>query len=361
MYRIKQVFEEGAEEGVYPGAVLLVARGTGIFFLEKVGFLSLTPKRRVMQKDTIFDLASLTKPLATTLAMMKLVDDGWVELDQSVKALLTGPIPEEKGAMTPRMLLSHSAGFTDWEPYYLKLLEHPRETRKTLLRQWIMEAPLSYRPGKGTQYSDIGFMVLEWLIGSVSGMSMHPFLDRYFYGKLGLKRTFIQDSEHPEKYPKDQFAATENCPWRKQVLQGCVHDDNACALGGYSGHAGLFGTAEEVYGIVNMLREHYMGQRKDYFNPETVRTFLKRQDMIPGSTWALGWDTPSRKNSSSGRHFSSNSFGHLGFTGTSVWMDMEKDVVVIFLTNRVHPSRDNEKIKAFRPRIHDIIMETLFH
>jgi CubicO group peptidase (beta-lactamase class C family) len=138
-----------------------------------------------------------------------------------------------------------------------------------------------------------------------------------------------------------------------------VHDDNAFAAGGYSGHAGLFGTAEEVYRIVNMLREHYMGIRHDLLQPETVREFFSRQEFVGGCTFALGWDTPSALNSSAGRLFSSGSVGHLGFTGTSVWMDLEKDVTVVFLTNRVHPKRDNEKIKAFRPWIHDLIMEEL--
>ncbi len=139
-----------------------------------------------------------------------------------------------------------------------------------------------------------------------------------------------------------------------------MHDENAYAVGGYSGHAGLFGTAEEVCKIIKLLREHYFGMQQDYLKPETVRTFFTRQDKVEGSTWALGWDTPSLKDSSSGRFFSENSVGHLGFSGTSVWMDLEKDVVVILLTNRVHPTRANEKIRAFRPMIHDLIMKELF-
>ena len=138
-----------------------------------------------------------------------------------------------------------------------------------------------------------------------------------------------------------------------------MDDENAYAVGGYSGHAGLFGTAEEVYEIVKLLKEHYLGVLQDHLNPKIVRTFFTRQERTEGSTWALGWDTPSIKNSSSGRFFSENSVGHLGFTGTSVWMDLEKDVVVILLTNRIHPTRDNEKIRAFRPKIHDLIMKEL--
>ena len=157
----------------------------------------------------------------------------------------------------------------------------------------------------------------------------------------------------------DEFAATEDCPWRKRVIQGEVGDENAHALGGHSGHAGLFGTAEEVHVIVNMLREHYRGKRSDLFRPETVREFFRRQDIAEGSDWALGWDTRALEGSSAGRHFSRESVGHTGFTGTSVWMDLEKDVAAILLTNRVHPTRSNDRIKAFRPRIHDLIMEEL--
>ena len=145
----------------------------------------------------------------------------------------------------------------------------------------------------------------------------------------------------------------------KKVIQGEVHDENAFSLGGYSGHAGLFGVAEEVYQIVNLLREHYLGKRDDYFRPSTIREFFTKQNIAKDCTWVLGWDTPSAKDSSSGKYFSPNSVGHLGFTGTSIWMDLDKDVFVILLTNRIHPTRENEKIRAFRPKLHDLIMEEL--
>jgi CubicO group peptidase (beta-lactamase class C family) len=137
-----------------------------------------------------------------------------------------------------------------------------------------------------------------------------------------------------------------------------VHDENAYSLGGYSGHAGLFGTASEVYKLANLLRGHWRGERTDYLRPETVRAFFTRQDIVEGSSWALGWDTPSSANSSSGSYFSETSVGHLGFTGTSLWMDLEKDVIVVFLSNRIHPTRENKKIRAFRPVLHDRVMET---
>ena len=202
-------------------------------------------------------------------------------------------------------------------------------------------------------------MVLEWVVEEIAGMKLPQFLRKHFYDPLGLNKTFFYEHGVPLRFGEDQFAATEDCPWRKKVLKGIVHDENAYALGGYSGHAGLFGNAREVYTLISLLREHYRGEREDYLRPETVRAFFTRQDLVKGSTWALGWDTLSPENSSSGRYFSKRSVGHLGFTGTSVWIDLERDVIVILLTNRVHPTRKNEKIRAFRPVLHDMVMKEL--
>ena len=357
--KIKALLEEGVGEGVFPGAVLLVAKKGQVILIEKAGYLSLIPDRIPVGKDTIFDLASLTKPLATTLSLMKLVDEGRLELDQSLSQRIPRPIPSDKIELTPRLLLSHSAGFTDWKPFYLDLMAYESEERKRILREQILEEPLAYSPGEEYLYSDLGFMILEWIIEEITGMSMQPFVEKSFYEPLSLERTFLSTVPLATPFKKEIFAATEDCPWRKKVVQGEVDDENAWALGGYSGHAGLFGPAEEVYVVVNLLREHYLGHRNDYLKPETVRTFFTRQDIVKGSDWCLGWDSRAEENSSAGRYFSRNSVGHTGFTGTSVWMDLDRDIVVILLTNRVHPTRENEKITAFRPALHDLIMEEL--
>jgi len=357
--RIKSLMNEGVERGVYPGAVLLVGhKGENIFFQE-VGHRSLAPGSDPMQKGTIFDLASLTKPLATSLAIMSMVDKEVVHLDQPLTDLLPETVPEDKRNLTLRLLLCHSAGFPDWKPFYLELNQFPLEERKKQLRQRLLKIPLTYRPGNEVLYSDLGFMMLEWIVEESTGLPLNKFVDKYFYGPLSLKRTFFSNTECQLRFEEDQFAATEDCPWRKRIMRGYVHDENAYVLGGYSSHAGLFGTAEEVYLLADLLRRHFLGQRADYLKPETVKTFFNRQNIVNGSTWALGWDTPSTQDSSSGRYFSTNSVGHLGFTGTSVWMDLEKDIIVVSLTNRIHPTRNNEKIKAFRPKIHDVIMEEL--
>ncbi|MBW1703731.1 MAG: serine hydrolase [Deltaproteobacteria bacterium] len=356
---IQGLLTDGVREGVYPGAVLLVAQGGGIAIFEEVGNRSLSPQAASMTRGTIFDLASLTKPLSTTLAIMKLIDEGEIDLDQTLESLLSRDMPKDKRILTPRLLLNHCAGFVDWKPFYLELERLEVENRKESLRELLLNMPLVYRPGDETLYSDLGFMILEWVIEERAGMSLPEYLEKYFYAPLLLKNTFFSTSVPHAGFMEDQFAATEDCPWRKKIVSGYVHDENAYALGGYSGHAGLFGTAEDVYALVNLLRGHYHGERGDYLKRETVREFFTRQDLVKGSTWALGWDTPSPEGSSSGKYFSANSVGHLGFTGTSVWMDLDRDIIVIFLTNRVHPTRNNEKIKAFRPRIHDLVMEEL--
>ncbi|MDY6971008.1 MAG: serine hydrolase domain-containing protein [Thermodesulfobacteriota bacterium] len=357
--RIRELLRRGVREGVYPGAVLLVAREGKIIFSHKVGNRSLIPESLPMEKHTIFDLASLTKPLGTTLALMKLVDEERIHLDEPLADLLSTALPQNKRALTPRLILSHSAGFVDWQPFYLKLVKYAQEERKRLVRHWIVEAPLAYSPGRGCVYSDLGFMVLEQAIEERAGAVMAQFLESNFYGPLSLENTFLSSESSAMRFKKERFAATEACQWRNEVLQGRVHDENAFALGGYSGHAGLFGTAEEVYRIVNLLRQHYMRKRDDFLRPETVREFFSRQYHVDTCTRALGWDTPSAKNSSSGRYFLPESVGHLGFTGTSVWMELKRDVVVVFLTNRVHPTRTNEKIRTFRPILHDAVMEEL--
>jgi CubicO group peptidase (beta-lactamase class C family) len=350
--------QAGVADGVFPGAVILVAREGRIVFFRSFGYRRLLPEPQAMEEDTIFDLASLTKPLATTLAVMGLVDQGTVQLDQPVGDIVSVPL-KDKSPLTLRSLLSHSAGFAEWKPFYRDLMDYNPEDRKAKVREWLVEEPFAYPPGSASLYSDLGFMFIEWVVEEASGVPMHRLLERGLFGPVGVERTFMGHSSSLERFQQEQFAATEDCPWRKEVIQGKVHDENAFAMGGYSGHAGLFGTGAEVHKIVEMLREHEGGNRRDLFRPEVVKEFFSGQHTTPESTWALGWDTPSRENSSSGSHFSQRSVGHLGFTGTSVWLDLDRGVAVILLTNRIHPTRENERIKLFRPQLHDAVMEEL--
>ncbi|MBN1278035.1 MAG: serine hydrolase [Deltaproteobacteria bacterium] len=354
---VKELLEKGVSEGIFPGAVLIAAHGGEVILFEEAGYSSLKPHKNMMSRDTIFDLASLTKPLATTLGVMKLVDNGDILPDQRIWSILKESIPEDKRNITPRLLLCHCSGLPHWIPLYSRVIQYPPAIRKKMARRVIMESSLVAMPGEKVIYSDPGFIILEWIIEKITGMTMHSFVDHHFYGPLSLGNTFFCNIENSCPFEEDRFAATEYCEWRGRIMRGVVHDENAYALGGYSGHAGLFGTAEDVYLIVEMLRNHFYRKSSNFFRPETVAAFFERQEIAEGSTWALGWDTPSAENSSSGKYFSRSSLGHLGFTGTSIWIDLEKDVIIIFLTNRVHPTRTNEKIKLFRPVIHDRIME----
>ena len=266
---------------------------------------------------------------------------------------------KEKADITPRLLLNHSAGLADWKPFYLELIGLPTKERKPVVRHLIMEEPLCHKPGTASLYSDLGFMLLEWIIEITAGQDLSSLLDASFYHPLGLETLYLDHATSDRVHEKESYAATENCPWRKEIIQGHVHDENAYALGGYSGHAGLFGTAEDIFTLTNVLVKTYHGGRSGLVSTETVRTFFSRQAIVPESTYALGWDTPSQKNSSSGNYFSSNSVGHTGFTGTSMWIDLEKKITLIFLTNRIHPTRANEKIKDFRPELHDLVMQEL--
>jgi CubicO group peptidase (beta-lactamase class C family) len=354
--KITEFLKGGLREKAYPGAVLLVAQGEDIVFFHNVGNRAVKPKPLPMEKDTIFDLASLTKPLATTLAIMKLVDEGLLDLDKPISYPID-PFPwKEKADITSRLLLNHSAGLLDWKPFYLELVELPTKERKSVVRHLIMEEPLYREPKTISLYSDLGFMLLEWIIEITAGQDLSSFLDASFYHPLGLETLYLDHVTSDRVHEKESYAATEYCPWRKKIIQGHVHDENAYALGGYSGHAGLFGTALDIFTLTAALLRIYHGGRSGPVSTETVRTFFSRQAIVPESTYALGWDTPAENNSSSGDFFSSNTVGHTGFTGTSVWIDLEKNITVIFLTNRIHPSRSNEKIKDFRPKLHNLVM-----
>jgi len=354
--KIKDLLKRGLKEKVYPGAVLLAARGEDIVFFHSVGSRALIPKPLPMEKETIFDLASLTKPLATTLAIMKLVDKGLLGLDIPISSLIK-PFPwKDKADITPRLLLNHCAGLVDWKPFYLEIIRYPVEERKSVLRRLIMEEPLYGEPQTVSLYSDLGFMLLEWIIEITASQDLSSFLSSTFYHPLGLKNLYLDHitTDPPER--KGLYAATEYCPWRKEIIQGHVHDENAYALGGFSGHAGLFGTAPDIFTLTTALIKIYHRYRSEPVKSETVRTFFSRQGVVPESTYALGWDTPSKNNSSSGNYFSASSIGHTGFTGTSVWIDLQRNITVLFLTNRIHPNRSNQKIKDFRPKLHNLIM-----
>jgi CubicO group peptidase (beta-lactamase class C family) len=342
---------------VFPGGVLLVSKQYDVVFFEAYGQANIDTKRP-MEKETLFDLASLTKPLATALCVMILIQQSKLTLDQSLGSILPDFKNTDKERVTVQQLLAHTSGLPDCKPYYLKLKELPLNERRAALRQYLIQEPLISPMGESTLYSDIGFMILCWVVEAVSQNRLDRLVTEKIYIPLGIDAAdelFFVDLGLPPH--KGEFAATEMCPWRKILLNGMVHDDNAYAVGGIEGHAGLFGTAPAVSSLLNELLAAYHGQsEKGIFQTELLRTFFQKQGK---GDMALGFDMPSHQDSSSGSCFSEKSVGHLGFTGTSFWMDLERLIIVILLTNRVHPHRTNEKIKAFRPELHNAIMKNL--
>jgi CubicO group peptidase (beta-lactamase class C family) len=341
--------------GVFPGAVLLVGHNGRVRHHRAFGCADLFSGERVTC-DTLFDLASLTKPLATTLAVMHLTRQGAIELDRAVAEIVPGLTGNGHQAITVRHLLSHCSGLPPMRPYYFRLCHLPHADRLDALKRWVRREPLLFQPGAQEEYSDLGFMMLQWLVEAVSDLPLDRFVTQYIYRRLACDVPFFVGRQSPAKQ-RGRFAATELCPWRGRLLKGQVHDDNAYVMGGIGGHAGLFSNAAAVFHVVQALLDGDAGNRRDgLFEKDCIQTFLRRQFL---GRFALGFDTPSSEGSSAGRFFAHDSVGHLGYSGTSFWMDRQKAVIVVLLTNRVHPTRFNPGIRAFRPQLHDAVMTAL--
>ena len=353
------MMDRAVEEGIFPGAVLLVARRGKILFHKAFGYASLQPRKVPLSCSTRFDLASLTKPLATTTALMLLVDRDQISLSDP----LLGWFPDFDQGLKKKVrlfhLLSHSSGLRAWRPYYREFIENGRIIRSVRIRNAIYDRihkeSLTYRPGSRSLYSDLGFILAGEIIERVSGHRLDDFCQEEIFGPLKL-RTLTFRGRDRTSGPQPLFAATERCPWRGRVLRGEVHDGNAYALGGVAGHAGLFGTAADVYRLTQVILDAAKGNSK-YLSSGLVKRFVSRAKN-PHSSWALGWDTPSNP-SSSGLYFSSQSFGHLGFTGGSIWADRRRELIIVLLSNRIHPTSRNIRIRTFRPKIHDRIYREL--
>ena len=352
--QVDELMRKAVAENVFPGGVLLVSRKGNPVYHKAFGCRNLLT-RSPITSETIFDLASLTKPLATALAVMVLMDDKKITLDQQLGEVLPDFENDPKACIQVSHLLNHNSGLTDYRAYYKKIEPVRPEKRKSALRQLLVEEPLVNPVGSRVLYSDIGFMILEWLIEEITGKQLDQYLNEMVYGPMGLEDLFFVNLNHTTR--AGEFAATEQCAWRRKLICGQVHDENAYAIGGIGGHAGLFGTAIEIHRLLAHLLSAYQGRHSIRpFPKDRVRLFFRR---LAGSDKALGFDMPSESGSSAGRYFSSNSVGHLGFTGTSFWMDLDRSIIVILLTNRVHPTRGNGAIKGFRPLLHDAVMRSL--
>jgi CubicO group peptidase (beta-lactamase class C family) len=360
--RVNHAVEKGIERGELASAVVLARMGEELEYEGVFGAACVSPERHDATRDTIYDLASLTKVMATTCAVWVLVADGKLKLDQPVAELLPKFAERGKQAVLVRHLLTHSSGLRPWRAFYSDL--HEREVRRgekilatdaarELILKRILSGALVHEPGEAAVYGDLDFIVLGALIEAVSGERLDVFCQRRIYEPLGLERTRFNPV--PFTGERRLYAATEQCPWREKVLWGEVHDGNAWAMGGVAGHAGLFAPASDVmrFGLA-MLAAH-RGE-SEIFSAELAQEFFRRQNLPEGSDWALGWDTPTPGHSTSGNLFTRDSVGHTGFTGTSLWIDLARGAVFVMLTNRVHLVSKRSRFEL-RPQVHDLVYE----
>jgi beta-N-acetylhexosaminidase len=354
------VVEAGVEARAFPGGVLAVGRNGALVDLRSFGHLDYAPGSPDVSLDTIYDLASLTKIVATTTAAMILVDEEKLDLNKTVTSFIPGFHGGAKDRVTVEQLLTHSGGLDWWGPLYKEL----SGSEAYLQRIEVMD--LVYEPGTKSLYSDLGVFLLGEVLERVAGEPLHTFVKRRVLDPLGMKDTTYRPG--PELMAR--IAPTEDDPWRGHVLRGEVHDENAFAVGGIAPHAGLFGTAGDLARFAQMLLNGGVFEHQRLVSRETVERFTRRAG-VPGSSRALGFDTASSGDStrssrpgaagysSAGSLFSDRSFGHTGFTGTSLWIDPERGLFVVLLTNRVHPRRDNDAIRQVRSDVADAVVRAL--
>ena len=368
---LQQLLEAGVSQGVFTAAVALVGVKGELRWEGAAGALSRDPGAAAATLDTVFDLASLTKPLATALALMVLADQGRLNPATPLGEVLPAAwLPPDKRPLTLGSLLTHRAGLPAWRPFYQEVLAAPAPDRPALLAHLAAAAPLEYPPDTATLYSDLGFMLLAAVVEGLSGETLDKFCREAIYRPLGLTTLGFIPLPKPapaaptteNRKPKTEnriYAATEPGLIPGRPAGGEVHDENAWAAGGVAGHAGLFGPGREVFHIVACLYRAFGGEHMGPLSPEAVRLWLT---VPPGADRALGFDTPGADPASraAGRYFSPRSVGHLGFTGTSFWLDLDSGQMVVLLTNRVHLGRDDKaKIHAFRPRFHEAASRAL--
>jgi CubicO group peptidase (beta-lactamase class C family) len=302
-----------------------------------------------------YDLASLTKIIFTASCSMQHFAQFPRELKQPISEIL----PWWRGQTTPFQLLTHTAGLDWWQPYYKKLKGPMRHQQRWAALEKLLANAKSKRPesnGKAV-YSDLDL----WMLGAyLQARRQMPLLQLWqsVHDGMGLKNIFF-NIDNKTKIAKSRFAPTEDCKWRKRVLQGEVHDENTWALGGVAPHAGLFGDLESVSDYALKLRSSFLGLPRAVLPRASVRAFTRRRLPRVQGDWGLCFMKPSKGKASCGRHFHATSFGHTGFTGTSIWFDPKQDLLVVVLSNRVHPTRDNQAFVQLRPRLHDWICELL--
>ena len=377
------------EEGATPGLVMLVAARGQTLFHEAFGARQLVPRRLPAHPDTMYDVASLTKAVATSVLAMQEIGAGRLTLDTKVAALLpefsgravedakqnddAGSKPDsESGAsehgvgqlardeITVRQLLSHSSGLPPHRAFWKQAAHSPAE--RLAIERLAAREPLAYEPGTRAVYSDLGFIVLGWLLERLTGGRLDVLFRDRIAQPLGLtaaRFVSLADSEARARLLGDRtVAATQISAERHGLVLGEVDDLNAFAMGGIAGHAGLFSTAGDVAAIATALLAAFRGDG-GLVAPDVIRQFWSPSG-VPGSTWRLGWDGPAESGSQAGERLSRAGVGHLAFTGCSLWIDPAREIVVVLLSNRVHPAvPTDDRFRRLRPTLHDAALSAL--
>jgi serine-type D-Ala-D-Ala carboxypeptidase len=341
------IVRDGIERRVFPGASLAVTIDGRLLAWKGLGRFTYDNESPSVSPTTIYDLASVSKAIATTTMAMILVERGLLNLEKPVFEYL----PEFAGSdarrknVSVRMLLAHSSGLPAYEKLFLRAV-----TREELV-QAALEIPLAATPGTVAEYSDIGFIILGELLSKVAEEPLDRFADREIFDPLGMAGArFLPPPEWATQIPP-----TENDEgFRHRIIQGEVNDENSSVMGGVSGHAGVFASALDLATFAHCI----VNGGAPMVSPARIGLFTRRETFPSGSSRALGWDTPSAP-SQAGRHFGPRSFGHLGFTGTSLWCDPDRKLSVTLLTNRTWPDRSSQEIRRVRPLVHDAILEAI--
>ena len=337
----RSVIQTGLASRAFPAAIVDVGRESGSIWREAFGSLTYDSGAPACTPETVFDLASLTKVIATATITMSLVHRSRVAVDQPVGAWLDEWHAPDRARVRIRHLLDHSSGL----PAHVRFWQDASGAGD--VRQALAALPLEREPGLASVYSDPGFILLGFVLETAGGASLEDQFKAFDFG-----------GDEPLLYRPgpdllNRIAPTERDPWRGRLLRGEVHDENAALLGGVAPHAGLFGTAGAVAAFARLVLRTF---REDTLlgTPALMRHFAAKTG-VPGSSRALAWDTM-LPTSSCGTRMSPTAIGHTGFTGTSLWIDHERDLYVVLLTNRVHPTRENNLLRDLRPRIHDAIL-----
>jgi beta-glucosidase-like glycosyl hydrolase/CubicO group peptidase (beta-lactamase class C family) len=348
LFEVDRVVEQFLQQKAFPGAVVAVGKDGALVHLKGYGRQAYDAGSPAVTPDTIYDLASLTKVIVTTTMAMALVDDGRLDVAKPVSAFLPRFCGGDKDKVTVRHLLTHSAGVDWWAPLY-----KDAKSKEAYLEK-IYAMDLKFAPGSQAVYSDLGILLLGEILERVAGESIDQFAREKIFRRLGMQDTGYR----PPKLLLPRIAPTEfDKDWRGRLVHGEVHDENAAGLGGVAPHAGLFATAGDLARFAQMLLNGGVYDHERIVSRATLERFIVRAG-VPGASRALGWDTTSQ-GSSAGTLMSERAFGHTGFTGTSMWMDPERNAFVILLTNRVHPTRDNNLIRQARPAVADAVMGAL--